>query len=414
MRPSRPLHRLLALTALALPTGLLSSCDQSDPTPGAFNGDLQPVRGEVDYFERFTSLAVSPQGESGITPAELERQALALITGAEQRLDCAFSSLGSPAIAQALIDARARGIEVNVAADEDNRADAGFAHLLDAGVHITFGDGPLNWAPQPGLDVERTGDTNLMTHNVIVADGLRLLGVTGGFNGPEDNLWQLGFAASSEKLGKDFRHTLKQLHAGTFATTLTVFGASTSSDGNFRTVYPTESGLVEAWFGPSEPITKRLIDEVYRAKASVWFVGEALINDALVDALRYKLESGFQVRILLSPGAEWPYDSTHPLWAVTRPAPPFTGTALVLDAQPSPIDGQRWPGHALFSTQPTGARSAFTTEEIRPDIHGGVISDLFTDGHLIGLLAEPLLDKNPNFDRTVAWFLALMEEGPTP
>lgn len=416
--PSGLRSRLLSGVVVASLAGL-AGCDQSDPSPAAFNGDLRPVTGKVDYFERFQTLTIAPAGTPGveaggagasaINPAELERRAVLFVQQSERLLECAFHGLRSEALAQALVAAKARGVDVRVAADEDARDEIGFGILEAGGVVVRYGDGPLQWAPQPGLDVDRTGDTNLMTHNVIIADGLRVMGVTGGFNGPDDNLWQLGFAAASELLGRDFQHTIKQLHAGTFATTLTVFGASTSADGNFRTVYPTEDGMVEAWFGPSEPITKQLIDEVYHAKASVWFAGEALINEALVDALRYKLAAGFKVSVILAPGAPRPYGADHPLAAVTVEGPPFTGTVVVLDAEPSPIDGRRWAGQTLFATQPTGAVVAFG-DEIRPGIRAGNVSDIFSDGHLIGVRQAPARSSNPDFAATVAWYRALLAE----
>jgi hypothetical protein len=119
--------------------------------------------------------------------------------------------------------------------------------------------------------------------------------------------------------------------------------------------------------------------------------------------------NGFLVEVVLAPGAAWPYASDHPLFAVTREGPPLTGTMVVLDAERSPIDGKRWPGQALFATQPTGSVSAYG-EEIRTDIRGGNVSDIFSDGHMVGVRQALARDSNPDFDTAAAWFRALLEE----
>ncbi|MCA9545408.1 MAG: phosphatidylserine/phosphatidylglycerophosphate/cardiolipin synthase family protein [Myxococcales bacterium] len=417
------------LAALAL---LLGACDTSDPRPEAFGGDTAPVHTETDYFEKFEAIIVSPEG-TGITAAALEQRAVSLVAEAEGEIVAAFARLESTAIAEALVAAKDRGLSVFIAADTDARGDAGFAVLRDGGVPVVFGNGPITWSPQPGMNVRRLGSQNRMTHTMIIADGLRLLAVTGGFFDPTDEAavasrWQVGFAAVGQIFCKDFRHTLRQLVAGTFATTLTLFGASTSADGNNRTVYPIEDGVVEAYYGPQEPLAKHMIDEIYRARSSVWIASQTFANEALVDALRYKVRAGFDVRVLVPTSARgegYTFDdytervglvqaletalAADGVEGVIREKAAPMGTVVILDAIRSPINGSKYAGQALISSQPLSSTIAFGPTELRDGSLPGRPSDVFTDGHMVVLRENNANPGTGDFPAAVAWFEALWE-----
>ena len=160
---------------------------------------------------------------------------------------------------------------VRVVGDVDRRTQTGFQQLEDSNVEIVYGDGAISWQAVFGRElVNRTGEFNLMTHNFIIADRLRILNLTGGFSTDGDELTQAGFIAASEDLVKDFSDMFDQLHGGIFATSQTFYDDSVSADTNNRTSYPTEDSIVEVYFGPQERLVKEIIDRIYSAKASVY------------------------------------------------------------------------------------------------------------------------------------------------
>lgn len=285
--------RALVLT-LVTAAVVLASCETESPLAESFDGDLRGEIGATPYKTRFKALAFESVGDA-------ESEAVTLTRAAQTTIDAALSDLGRETLAEALIAAQDRGVRVRVVADIDRQQQAGFRRLEAAGIDVVYGDAGLLWSPQPALDIDRAGEDNRMTHSFLIADGTRMIALSGGF--PAVGAAErpvTGFAAISEALARDFGDVFQQMHGGVFATTLTVYGASLSTDTNNATTYPTEDGIVEAYFGPAEPLAKHLIDEIYGARARVDIFAESLGNTRLVDVLRYKAEAGFPVRVVLA------------------------------------------------------------------------------------------------------------------
>jgi hypothetical protein len=53
-----------------------------------------------------------------------------------------------------------------------------------------------------------------------------------------------------------------------------------------------QNGVWEFYFGPQERLMKRVIDELYAARASLQIITPLLTNTFVVDALRYKARIG--------------------------------------------------------------------------------------------------------------------------
>ena len=229
---------------------VVGGCDTGAPGPLSWDGRFEGIGpGESSYFNQVHVGVVD--GAAGYD--DLEAQALALIAGAELGVDVALARFESTAIATALVAAAEAGIEVRVVGDVDHRQQAGFLAVEEGGVLPVYGDGPLAWQAIFGADpVLRGGDDSRMTHNFILVDRRRLLNLSVGFPGGEAGHGQAYFATVSEDLGKDYGDVFDQLHGEVFATTLTFYDQSVSSDNNRRTYYPTEDGLLEVYFGPQE------------------------------------------------------------------------------------------------------------------------------------------------------------------
>jgi len=272
-----------------------------------------------DLFNRFSLIESAP--DHGLDRAALETRLVEAIDGAHTAILLAFEDLESDAVADALIRAQARGVDVRVVGDVDSAAQHGFVRLLaelqpgpEGDVPVRFGDGGLDYSPMPTVAISRTGDMNRMTHNVLVVDERRVIDLSGGLPRTRDcaigvdctlpTFHQLGFDATSEDLGKDFADEVQTMYGGVFSNTLDSFGGPQKSNTNNRTHYITTSGDIEVYFGPQERLLKRVIDEIYNARASVWVVSDEFANTYAAEALIYKAAAGFDVRVVIEPEGE--------------------------------------------------------------------------------------------------------------
>ncbi|MCB9554333.1 MAG: phosphatidylserine/phosphatidylglycerophosphate/cardiolipin synthase family protein [Myxococcales bacterium] len=387
---------LIALFAALAPV----ACAPESPAPAPFTGALDPAHGELAYRSLFRTLTATPDGESDRAYAALRDEVVALVDGAEDRLEVMVENLDSEIVADAIVDAAARGVAVRVVGDIDRRDQKGFARLEEAGIAPVYGDGEITWSGVFGEDpILRTGEDNRLTHNVFIADRQRVVSLSAGF--PEDgaDLAQQGFAAISEVIARDFGNAFDQLHGGVFATTLTYYDQGVPSDTNNRTAYPVEDGIIELWFGPQEPIVKEIIDRVYDAKSAVWVATPELRNSELARALRYKAESGFSVRVLVGARVDARDEAAaleDDLASVAarrgdavmyRVNPAVGGTLLIIDGQPLFSGDRHWPGFAMVSTTPLFEAVPYYIADVLQDglDLAAQPSDRFIDGHLWGV-----------------------------
>jgi hypothetical protein len=391
-RPSRraPLRAVtLALLLIAVAASALSCADETITTEFMFNSA---------YF-------ISPTEDPGntfVATSGLEALVVGSISRAKRTVDAAFEDLHSTAVAQALIDAQSRGVRVRIVGDADHADHPGMALLLStlgdaaSGGAVRLGNGALTYNPQPTSIVSRSGDMNRMTHNFVIVDERELINLSGGFPPPDRDPLQLALAFVSQDIPRDFGDEFDQMHAGVFATTLDLFNGPLKSNSNPRVTYPNNEGDLELFFGPQERIIKRIIDEVYAARASIYIAAEALSNTALAEALAYKHATGFSVRILISrDGLSEPNSQVEFLRAaLSKPRlvnHPRVGLSdiqviddlalnlVLIDAEPSPVDNQFYLTKALSPSQPLIDAIPFLT------IGGALIpqtADVFCDSNM--------------------------------
>jgi hypothetical protein len=159
---------------------------------------------------------------------------------------------------------------------------------------------------------------------------------------------------------------------------------------------------MEIYFGPQERSIKKVIDEVYAARASVFIVTEEFTNGPLVEALRYKAEAGFEVRVAVSSdgvGAERTrIDSLVEYLGTDRV---FVGdniqaSAVIIDSQRSPIDGKRHRGRAMILSQPLTSSISYVSRDSGPDPR---TSDAFMDSNMWVVNRYPSSGPSVEFDR---------------
>lgn len=381
-------HTLLVLVAL-LSGAALASCS-NDTATGA------PDAGEM--FTRFELLQGGP-GSDRLTEVALEDAVVRVIDEAQFDVVAAFEHLESERIAQALIRARdERGVRVRVVGDVDHKAQGGFVALAAADIDMKLGDGPLTYNIDPVTGITRQGDHNRMTHNFVVADERVVLNLSGGFWGEE--VHQLGFRIESEDIGKDYADEFHQMHAGVFSTTLSAFNGPLKSITNNRYFYPSDAGALQVFYGPQERLTKRIIDEIYAARSSVFIITEEFSNEFIDEALRYKAMNGFDVGLVVD--SEGALADNSKVNAVARDLngirsggdvlpslrvhPDVRQTVVILDSQASPINGKRYTTKVMVLSQPLVASLSFESNG-RPVARP---SDAFMDGSMW------MLERTPN------------------
>ena len=175
--------------------------------------------------------------------AEVTELLVAAIDDADDRVWASVGHLQDDAIAEALVRADERGVDVRVVGDEDNRTESGFALLEGADITPTYGDGGLDYLPEPNLG-QLTGQCqdrpllhpvhdrsglptgwswwpgafNLMSHTFFIIDELHDLQLFGSDERRLDDLL-VRVARQSQVMREDFVREFKQLHGGVFAVT---------------------------------------------------------------------------------------------------------------------------------------------------------------------------------------------------
>lgn len=297
MNPVRMTKLVLILLAGA---ALMAACDTDEPSV-------------ADKYNQYELLSTS--GQLSGTPESILAGTLALIGDAESRVWVAFEDLTEVSVADALLAARARGVDVRVVGDFDSRAQAGFRRLeeeltvlnnlpqgnasLPFPGSIRYADGFTIQTPEPGTDIPRPGELNRMTHNFVLIDETTVVNLTGGYPENWRDSIQIGFIASSQDMARDFEDEFRQLSSGVDSTTPTAFNGPLKSIADGRFLYPGNIAEFELYFGPQERTAKRVVDHLFGAKSSVWIATEQLSNDFVCKVLIYKMRTAFDVRLVL-------------------------------------------------------------------------------------------------------------------
>lgn len=402
------------LLLASLGFALVASCDNSAP----------PTRERSFSKMKYYHLAEGTQ--------EIKSPLIELLAGATTSVDIALARLEDDAVADALIAARTRGVTVRVVTDTQSMADSGFVKLLAAGVPITSGDGEVRYLPDPTLTsileaciqtaqyrectrrgggaetpddgvMIRPDDYNVMTSNFAVVDDFNVWVsatplIAGGTVG-------VGWTAYSQDLGIAFLREFQQMAGGVFASTLDLFNGPVKSTvhgilydsripdatpGRYLQLQPgyvTNEGIVNIQFNPQQRLVKELIDEIYRARGSVFFMTDELIHDFAISAIRYKVNAGFDVRVIVREGTLLPTDLVQLGVVKTIADVEYLPTVLITD-HTRDRNGREWARTAMSMTHPMYRSAPF--EVITPEPDSGLENDLvriypsdfFVDGTL--------------------------------
>jgi hypothetical protein len=402
---------LLAMVSIAA-----TSCNLQEPEPPSFS--------DITYYY-----------ETGAAN-DLRQGLLDEIAGAKKKIDFATHRLEDEEVAQALVSAHARGVAVRVVADSEAASDTGILTLQGNDVPVIFGDGEIKYLPDPTLTslleacfateryrectsgadnamdaglMVRPDDYNMMSDNFAVIDELEIWHLSAPV-GTQNSFW-FGWHAHSQDMAIAFTREFQQLAGGVFASTLTVYNGPVKSTvhgivydsrlsgerpGRTRQLQPgylTDEGIVRIEFNPQQRLSKEIIDEIYRARGSVYLMTDQLLNGSVIKALSYKARAGFDVRVVVREGSpllnnaqEFAALGDDLLRTVDTD---YLPTVLVVDEEPD-RNGDTWPrlamvlSHSLMNVAPF---QVLTPRDLQdPGLSDDVIriypSDLYVDGSM--------------------------------
>ncbi len=225
---------------------------------------------------------------------------IAVAESAESTLDVALESLDDVAVAEAMLDAHDRGVDVRVVVDFDHRDGAGVQLLTDAGLPVTLADDGISYFDFVlNRDVTWSSEDTRMTHHFAIGDGIDIAMATlAGDTGGGERVVLHGL---SEDVGQDMGFEHNQVYGGSDAVETTFYDDLAKSPITNRHDYPlTGTGDVfELWQGPQHRTAKRIIDAAYQARANIWVLTEDLVDPGLADILNEKTNDGFDVKVIV-------------------------------------------------------------------------------------------------------------------
>ena len=247
---------------------------------------------EVDPFYAETML----KGKFGATPVyfflgpspTMEKAVVAFIGSAEKTLDVCVYDLDLPEFAQALLDARARGVQVRVIIADDNAAKA-YAVA-----------GQLKQMEELGMLTLAHNRSGLMHNKFMIADGIRVW--TGSYNLTrncsrfnDNHAIVLESPELAENYEKEWQEIFEKRHGKRFA-------------------YPTPHPQVDVggvtvqnYFTPEDDVRGALVAEMDKATNEIAIMAFSFTDPDMTAAVQRAVERQVRVMVLLDSDM-----ATHP------------------------------------------------------------------------------------------------------
>ena len=249
------------------------------------------VRGWLDttsfrgWFENLPSLPVTSMRNSNgaiqvffvptATPggSDAEQALIALISGAQESVACAFYDFELESVAHALVARHQAGVTVALVSDSDYSDRPGLCLCRDAGIPVIFDkrsalmhnkfcvvDGRYVWTGS--TNITRNGMFENNNNAVLITSGELATNFTGEF---EEMFVQHKFGASSPR--------------NTTWPTLTVAGTS-----------------LECYFAPEDGVEEKVIAKIAEARRQIAFMAFVFTSEPIAEIMGERLAAGAQVR----------------------------------------------------------------------------------------------------------------------
>ena len=208
------------------------------------------------------------------SPFSLEKRLVAKLGSAKERVDAALYDLDSKTIADALIDAHDRGINVRVFTEFDNVDRGEIGRLEKAGI--------------PVRDDE--GNEGYMHHKFIVIDERYVW--TGSYNATYNGAYKNNnnvIWIDSEPLAYNFTQEFREMYI------LAEMDRSSDPHIPFPHITLNDGTQISTYFAPENDTISPLLKEVKSAKKSIYFMAFSFTHDKLGNAMRDRYKKGIPV-----------------------------------------------------------------------------------------------------------------------
>jgi phosphatidylserine/phosphatidylglycerophosphate/cardiolipin synthase-like enzyme len=256
------------------------------------------------YEVRFTTpqrTGTPPSGSSG----RLDERLVQIIDGAQQSVDVAAYDFGLEDVAEALIRAHERGVNVRMVTDTDNLQNE-----------------PLQRAGEAGIPVVGDNRSALMHHKFAVIDG-RVV-VTGAWNFAERDTYRHNnntVVFDSPALARNFTSEFEKMFVGR------TFGP-TKPKGVPNPVVEQSGARVETRFASEGEVVPEILGRIDAAESSIAFMVFSFTLDDVGTALLEQSQDGVQVwGVFESTGSETQFSEFTQLKGLSQRSdqPPFPG-----------------------------------------------------------------------------------------
>ena len=213
--------------------------------------------------------------DTGASHYSLEKRLIEKLTTAASRVNAALYHLDSARVADGLIKAHRRGVQVQVVTETDNIGEEAIAQLQEAGIPVAEDGDPDSY----------------MHHKFIVIDEQYVW--TGSYNTTyngayknKNNVIFIDSAPLAYNFTREFRELFRQMRAEKPTGASVVHPKVTLSDGT----------QISTYFSPDNDILSSLVKEIESAKKSIHFMAFSFTEDTLGSAMRDRFASGIDIQ----------------------------------------------------------------------------------------------------------------------
>ena len=213
--------------------------------------------------------------DAGENHYSLEKRLVAKLTDAAERIDAALYHLDSAPVADALIEAHYRGLQVRIVTETDNIHEREVGRLQEVGIPV----------------VDDGDSDSYMHHKFVVIDERYVW--TGSYNTTYNGAYKNNnnvILIDSARLADNFTQEFRELFLST--------QVGNPSDGSLA--YPkvklSDGTQISTYFSPKNDTISPLLKEIQSAKKSIHFMAFSFTHDTLGEAMRDRFKSGVDVQ----------------------------------------------------------------------------------------------------------------------
>jgi phosphatidylserine/phosphatidylglycerophosphate/cardiolipin synthase-like enzyme len=212
----------------------------------------------------------------------VDEQLIAAINQAQASVDVAAYDLDLQNVADALIAAHGRGVQVRFVTDSDNAGEEAVTALEDAGIPV----------------VEDRRESGLMHNKFAVIDKQWVW--TGSWNLTENGTYRNNNNAvliASAALAENYTAEFEEMFAGEFGPTSPANTPNPRVTITFQTPDgQTHEVAVENYFSPEDGVAVHVIAEIERAQNRIRFMAYSFTSDEIADAMIERAQAGVTVQ----------------------------------------------------------------------------------------------------------------------